>query len=283
MTDARQPRTVLVLAVLALGLWAATAGWLALRPAPVAKAAPSPVLEAIEKEKVIRVGYIINSPQVFLDPKTGEVSGFYPDLLREIARQLNVRVEFEETTFANMLLALDRVHVVVGGGSVTVDRATKIGFTEPVIYLGLGYVCRKDDNRFKTEADLNQPGVKVAAAAGSVSEEYLKANVTNAQHVILPKGELGRVALEVLSGRADVGVVNSAQCVQFEKEHPGLVYPTRARPFYLFLSGFAMKPGDADGMAYWNSVLRLLRVNGFLATLDKKHNPQGVYWIPIQP
>jgi cyclohexadienyl dehydratase len=272
-----------VIAWLALSLSAMTAGWLMYRPAPISRAAQSPVLESIQSEKVIRVGYIINSPQAFLEPKTGEVSGLYPDLLREVARQLGARIEFEETTFANMLLALDRVHVVVGGGSVTVDRATKIAFTEPVIYLGLGYVCREDDDRFKTEADLNQRGIKVAAAAGSVSEEYLISNVPNAEHIILPKGELGRVALEVLSGRADAGVVNSAQCIEFAKEHPGLRYPTRGQPFYIFLSGLAMKQGDSEGMAFWNSVLQLFRVNGFLATLDKKHNPQGIYWIPIKP
>jgi polar amino acid transport system substrate-binding protein len=286
--DRRRDTNIPVLvAVISLVVSIATAGWVAIHPggntSSITAIRPG-LIEDIRRDKVIRAGYVLNPPQAQRDPANGDLSGYHIELLREIARQANCRVEFEETTFANMSLALRaRSRIVVGGGFVSVDRATSLAFTKPLFHLGLGYVCRKDDKRFQTEADLQRSGIKVAYAVGSASEEYVKANLPDAEPVALARGELAKVALEVMSGRADAGIVNQAQCFQFARDQPSLSYPTQGKPFHRFASSFTLPQGDTDGLVFFNTAIETLRTNGFLDKLERKYNPDGLFWTPIRP
>lgn len=285
MKAARYPRAAFALSCLALILWVSTFGWSMIRRStPEPTASRKRLLEEIRHDKVIHAGYVLNAPQAIRDPKSGELSGFYIDLLREIGRRSGARVEFEETTFANTRLALDtHVRVVGGGGFVSIERAVNLSFTDPVIFIGLGYVCRADDRRFNTEEDLRRPGLRIAFAAGSASEEYVKETLPLARAVVLARGELARIALEVTSGRADVGIINQGQALEFERRQPGLRYPTKGKPFHLFASSFTLSQGDEEGVRFLDTAIRTLHTGGFIDELEHKYNPDGLYWTPSRP
>src|SRR2546430_14254588 len=55
-------------------------------------------LGQILKSGVMKVGYIDYPPAVIKDPKTGELSGEFVEIARYIAKELNVKLEFQEAS-----------------------------------------------------------------------------------------------------------------------------------------------------------------------------------------
>jgi len=243
----------------------------------------TPFIRRLNDDKKIRIGFANNPPQASLDPNSKEPTGYHVDLVREIARRANVEVEWEEVSFSNMQLALEsRVDAVIGAGFVSVERAETFWFTEPVFRLGLGYVALASNTELNDFDSLKKPGVRVAYAVGSASEEAVDMYFPKCEKVPLPKGELLRVGLEVISGRADAGIVNQAQCQRMIAEHKELKAPLAKVPFYVFESAFSLPYGDLQAKEFWNASIRALQANGFTDELEKKYNPDGLYWTPAK-
>src|SRR5690348_12888576 len=63
-------------------------------------------MDRILSAKKVKVGFIPSPPSTIKDPKTGDLSGFYVDAVRLVFKQVNVEVEFVETTWANFAAGL---------------------------------------------------------------------------------------------------------------------------------------------------------------------------------
>ena len=58
-------------------------------------------LAKIKKEGVMRVGFSQTGPWFYRDAKTGELGGIYKDAVERLAKELEVKVDWKEVTFAN--------------------------------------------------------------------------------------------------------------------------------------------------------------------------------------
>lgn len=280
--NAKLARYAIVLSITAVAL---AAGRLLWPPTPTAPSASrSMVLEQLRKSKKLKAAYVINAPQMSRDAKSGQLSGYAYDFLNKIAADGGFTVDYEETTFSTMGAGLNTgaFDVVIAGGYESVPRAMEVTFTDPLVVLALGYVARADDDRFKTENDLKEPGIRVAVTGGGASADYLKAFLPDAEPVILSRNELGQIVLEVLSGRADVGIGNINNCLRFEQEHPTIRFVTKGKPFFPFTSGFVVRHGDPDWLHFLNSAIRRIQVSGYADLLERRYNPDGLLWIPAR-
>ncbi len=77
------------------------------------------VLAKCRKEGVLRVGYAQTGPWFYKDAKTGELNGIYKDVVDTLAKEIQVKVEWKETTFANATVALRRGDFDLFGSSLT--------------------------------------------------------------------------------------------------------------------------------------------------------------------
>src|SRR5262249_27235330 len=59
------------------------------------------VLAKIRREGVINVGYAQTGPWFYKDAKTGELGGIYKDVVDILAKEIQIKVEWKEVTFAN--------------------------------------------------------------------------------------------------------------------------------------------------------------------------------------
>ena len=66
------------------------------------------ILAKCRKEGVLRVGYAQTGPWFYKDAKTGELNGIYKDVVEQLAKEMQVKVEWKEATFANATIALRR-------------------------------------------------------------------------------------------------------------------------------------------------------------------------------
>ena len=180
-------------------------------------------IDRIQSRGEMLVGYLVWEPCVLRDQRTGELSGIFPDMVAQIAKNLNVKVVWKETTLANFAAGLNTAQFdfSVGPTFVTVPRAASVKFTQPVAYVGNSAVVRKDSIlKPQRLEDLNKASIKVATLQGQALEEFCHRNLPQAQIIVLSGGDLTAPLIAVSSGQADIGFMNSVTVAKYVAEHP---------------------------------------------------------------
>src|SRR5579864_3572395 len=190
---------------LAIGSGAALASALA-APAS-AEAAADNTLDRIRSTKVMRIAVLPGElPYFNKDLATGTWSGFSIEMANDIAKLLDVKLEYIESTYGNSILDLQANKIDLGFAlNPTPQRALVVDFTSLVFPHPFGAMLRKGLEA-KTWADINKPEVKIAVDVGSANEAVARRFAPNATIKSLKSRD--EVMLEMASGRVDV-VVNA--------------------------------------------------------------------------
>ncbi|HZR89241.1 MAG TPA: transporter substrate-binding domain-containing protein [Bradyrhizobium sp.] len=190
---------------LAIGSGAALASALA-TPAS-AEAAADNTLERIRAAKVMRIAVLPGElPYFNKDLASGTWSGMCIEMANDIAKLLDVKLEYTESTYGNSILDLQSNKIDVGFAlNPTPQRALVVDFCGAVFNHPFGAMLRKGLDA-KTWADINKPEVKIAVDAGSANEAVARRFAPNATIKSLRSRD--EVMLEMSSGRVDC-VVNA--------------------------------------------------------------------------
>lgn len=222
-------------------------------------------LQEIVKDKKIRLGTIPYHPTTIVDLRSGELSGYYVDTLRDQFKKLGIEVEFVETkwgTFPGALQA-DQFDVFIGGSFATPQRALAVDFSRPFMYMGYSAGARAADaEKFKTIADIDKKGVKVAVVMGSGGHEYVKQNFTQAEVMMLDTGDLTAALMAVLAGRADVAIEDAVATAQVVAKQKALVDLFGTDPFNVMPISFALQKGNQDLLNFMNTLVDYMVING---------------------
>jgi ABC-type amino acid transport substrate-binding protein len=253
------------------------AGMLSALIALTGAAAAQDAIERIMKTKQLRIGYIPSPPSAIKDPATGKLSGFYVDAVRLVAEQMNVEPVFVETTWATFPigLATDQFDVSIAGTFATVGRATAVDFTRPLQYLGYSAVVKASDTRFKTLADMDQPGIKIALVQGAAGHEFAKEYFKKAELVVLSTSNLTAPFIEVTAGRADVGIEDAWSVRRYAKEHPEVKDLFRDNPYNLLPIAWAVKRGNTAMLNFMNTAIGYLISTGRMERMAEAYGPTG--------
>jgi cyclohexadienyl dehydratase len=201
----------------------------------------------------------------------GSFEGLDVDLMASLAASLGIKTQFVKTSWAKLMddFTAGRCDVAAGGISVTLERQKKAWFSQGYMVNGKTPLVRcADVARFQTIAAIDQPGVKVIANPGGSNERFAKANFKTAQLTIHPDN-LG-IFKEVLEGRADVFVTESAETLVQHKLNPGLCAVNPDKPLQYGEMGFLLPRGDAVTKAYVDQWLHLIQANGDYQKLAAK-------------
>src|SRR5215213_7218781 len=131
------------------------------------------VLAKARKEGVLRVGYAQTGPWFYKDARSGELGGIYKDVVDQLCRELQIKAEYKEVTFANSTVGLRRGDYDLFGSSLTytIQRALVVNYIGPIWSKGSNLLIHKDSaDRFKTAADLNSEDVTFSVTAGASEE-----------------------------------------------------------------------------------------------------------------
>ena len=191
---------------LALGSGAAIASSLAASPASAQTTADN-TLDRIRSTKVLRIAVLPGElPYFNKDLATGTWSGFSIEMASDIAKLLDVKLEYTESTYGNSILDLQANKVDLGFAlNPTPQRALVVDFTSLVFPHPFGAMLKKGLEA-KTWADINKPEVRIAVDVGSANEAVARRFAPNA--TIKSMKSRDEVMLEMASGRADC-VVNA--------------------------------------------------------------------------
>lgn len=191
---------------LAIGSGAALASAMTASPA-AAQASADNTLDRIRASKVLRIAVLPGElPYFNKDLATGNWSGFSIEMANDIAKLLDVKLEYTESTYGNSVLDLQANKIDLGFAlNPTPQRALVVDFTNTVFPHPFGAMLKKGLEA-KTWADINKPEVKIAVDVGSANETVARRFAPNATIKSLKSRD--EVMLEMASGRVDC-VVNA--------------------------------------------------------------------------
>src|SRR5205814_8000559 len=120
-------------------------------------------LDRIRANKVLRIAVLPGElPYFNKDLATGNWSGFAIEMANDIARLLDVKLEYTESTYGNSILDLQANNIDVGSAlNPTPQRALVVDFTNLVFPHPLCAMLSKGIEA-KTWSDINKPEVRIA-------------------------------------------------------------------------------------------------------------------------
>lgn len=120
-----------------------------------------------------------------------ELTGYEIDMMNEVGKRLNIKIEYQEIGVAEAFTAVDsgKVDVSVNNFDITEERKEKYNFSIPYKYSVGGYIVREDGSSGISAADLSDwTGKKAGGGAGTTymrlaeqlgAEPVIYDNVTN--------------------------------------------------------------------------------------------------------
>jgi polar amino acid transport system substrate-binding protein len=173
-----------------------------------AQGATESAFDRIRRTKKLRTAAVAGgAPYYHKDIATGQWRGFYVDIAKALAEELEVELELTETTWGNSVLDLQSNKIdIFFGLNPTPKRALVIDFSVPCFNNAFSMITKKDFAP-KSWAELNAPNVRIAVDAGSSHDQVVSRLCPKAQIVKLRTADEATAALQ--SGRVD------AQCLVF--------------------------------------------------------------------
>lgn len=234
---------------------AAAAGAVSTLATPaIAQTSTESAFERIRRTKVLRSAAVPGAaPYYHKDLTTGEWSGFYIDILKAVAEELEAKLELTETTWGNSVLDLQSGKIdLFFGLNPTPKRALVIDFSAPVFNNAFAVIGRKGFEP-KTWADLNDPKVRISVDAGSSQDQVVSRLAPKAQISRLKTADDATAALQ--SGRVDCQSLIMMLSLTVLKKNPSLgtfILPT---PVFATTSnaGFRREPDKTlrDFVSTW--------------------------------
>ena len=128
-----------------LGVLAAASLMTAVVPAE-AQQTQSRLFEVTKSKKLRVCQFPLYYSISYRDPKSGEIKGIDADLSKELAKELDAKLEIVETSFGSFIADLQANKCDIGmfGVGATLKRAQAVEFSKPYLITNIYVVTRKD-------------------------------------------------------------------------------------------------------------------------------------------
>jgi polar amino acid transport system substrate-binding protein len=210
-----------------------------------------------------------NPVQGKVDKSTGAVTGPVADLVKELARRLNVSFTLIPAPNARGVIDTLTAHKAdIGFLAYEAGRAAEVDFSKPYALMHSSFLLPAD-SKIRTSADADRAGVKVGAVRGQSQEIYLSQNIKNARVRVFqstpPDAEIEKL---LLNGEIDAFGANRQRMVEAAARSPKLrVLPDN---FMSVGQAIVVEKGDPSKLEQLNRFLDELRLSGFVkASLDR--------------
>lgn len=215
------------------------------------------------------------------DPATGELRGVSVDLMRELARRLDVPLELTGFDFSGKLTdALNAGALDIGGiaGGAGSGREKTLDFTAGYLQIETTYLVAPG-SPIRSVAEVDRAGVRVGVADKSAFQPFLARTLKQAQ---LLTGPGNPTAFELLrSGNVEVLAGLRHQLMEVAPKLPGSrVLDGRFLVVEQTLAVRKLPPGREAGIRYLRDYIEEMKASGFVARALTRH---GHGHVPVSP
>ncbi|SME97909.1 polar amino acid transport system substrate-binding protein [Xaviernesmea oryzae] len=213
-------------------------------------------------------------PLQFVDPKSGSAIGWEYDAMNEIARRLNFKAEYRNTSWDAMIQAVSDGQYDIGMTGITIkdDRKEKVDFSDPYMRSQQLMLVRGDETRFTDAESFAALKNGLIGAQPGTSPFYtavygvLDGNEQNPRIRLFET--FGATVQALKAGDVDLVLTDSTAGEGYVKASGGSLKiigePLGAEDF-----GFIFKKGS-DLVQPVNAAIAALKADGTLDALNKK-------------
>jgi polar amino acid transport system substrate-binding protein len=243
----------------------------------VAVAAAQSPATALAPTGTLRAVFLGANPvQGRVDPQTGAATGPVPDLVKELAHQIGVPFAIMGAPdAAGVIAALNSHSADIGFLAYDETRARDVDFGAAFLVMFNSYVVRAD-SAIHRSADVDRPGVTVAAVKGQTQELFVSSHLKNARVKVFqtmpPQAELERM---LTSGEVDAFAVNRQRSLDAQTTSSGRL---RALPdsFLHVDQSFVVAKGDRVKLGFIERFVDDARASGFIRSSIERAGLTGV-------
>jgi ABC-type amino acid transport substrate-binding protein len=200
----------------------------------------------------------------YRSPRDQRWSGIDIELSAELAKELGVRLEYVESSFAKLVedVTQDRCDIAMFGVGVTAQRKQVLAFSQPYLQSDIYAVASRTSRVVRYWDDIDKPGVVVAVQAGTFMEPVMAAALKQAKMAVIRPPQTREQELE--AGRVDVFMTDypySRRLLE-NAEWARLISPPRA--FNPIPYAYAVKPGDREWLRQVDAFVSAIKRDGRL-------------------
>jgi len=230
------------------------------------------VLDRVRASGVVRVCIWPDYYGISLrSPRTQQLSGLDIDLSAELARDLKVKLEYVDSSFASLIADIegDRCDVAMFAVGLLPQRLERLRFSRPYLQSDIYAVTTKGNRVVQRWEDIDKPGVAVAVQAGTFMEPVMAAALKQAR--LVKVGPPATRERELEAGRVDVFMTDYPYSRRLLDNADWAVLISPPQPFHVLPYGYAVKPGDAQWLAQIDDFVSRIQRDGRLEAAAKRH------------
>lgn len=249
--------------------------------------------ESVIRTKTLRCGYTPYSVALFKDDK-GELQGIYKDLMDEIAKLLDLKIEWvEEVGWGEQIAGLNtgRYDMLCSPANMTGPRARAADFVTPFYYSPVYAWAREGDTRFTSNFKenlkrANSNDIKIATIDGEQSESQAKQFFPKANLLSAPQSSpFTTMFMNVAQKKADLTIAEPVAVREFTEKNPDqkLVAINLDNPLILAVNIMMVKNTDTQLKAMISNAITILIANGVIDQIIHKWEPYpNSYILPLR-
>lgn len=210
------------------------------------------------------------NPMTMKDPASNSYTGYDIDVMTELAKDLEVEVEFVPTDWKTLVngVVAGKYHMT-GSASLKPSRAKVAAFTTSYFSLAtVPLTLKKNADKYKDWSDLDKADVVVAATLGTTQEDQVKKFFPNAEHKIVEAP--ARDFQEVLAGRADAHITSNVEAYKLVEQYPEMMIVPVAQARARTPIAMLLPQDDQVWINFVNTWITLKSEAGFFQELGRK-------------
>lgn len=235
------------------------------------------LLQEIKDRGVLKVGLMgTYQPYNFLN-ENQEMDGFDADIAKEIAKGLDVDVEFVAQEFSGMIAGLqaEKFDVVISQMTITDERKKQMDFSDPYITNNVKVIVHEDNDTITAVEDFK--GKDIGVGLGTNDETYLRTELMPkvGDFNIMTYDDVITSLKDLDAGRIDA-TINNMYAIKPVVEKNGFKIKAVGEPIKSDRAGIATRQGNEELIEEVNSILAEIKEDG-------TYNEIFVKWFGEEP
>lgn len=218
----------------------------------------------------------------------GTLKGYEIDVGNEVAKRLNVKVEWVCQKFDAMIPALlaDKVDLIIASVGITEERKQRIDFSTSYRITVAQFIGPKGKTFALFNADSTPntaafQGLRIGLQRGTTYDNWIQAKTPNA--TVVRYDSVEQLYLDLKSGRVDLIFTNPMKSyIEFLSKPDGAGYEVIGSPlsdakYFGAGAGIAMRKGNDDLRQRINTALLAMNKDGSMEKFSKTYFPFAIY------
>lgn len=206
------------------------------------------------------------APMEYMD-ENGEIVGIDIDIVKAVAEELGIEVEFKNIGWEPLFPAVDNGEVDFAVSSITIteEREESFDFTDPY-YVANQLILVPEDSDITSFADLEDK--KVSAQINTTGHIVVKELLGETSTNIVAAETMPLAISEMINGNADASVGDNSTVNEYIKNNPNVEVKTiEDDSFEKEYYGLMVKKGNTEVLELLNEGIQKIKENGKLAEI----------------